>query len=194
MKVCGGYSGSVPGCNLLYETLHDLYTLDKTVVEHWLQFRNSIHGFGTDMCNIFLDTFARVWLKVCCTKYSKRFLDNKTFDFERSCEELRVKCSKLRIQCDMFLEEPNQNTFKVFRESIQTKKNKGKSRKNVVMAAKRVINEQQIFLKLIIEARREAEKRKQNYDDSLKELLEDFEHKSIIYHNSKREILKLVNT
>ncbi|GFY53656.1 uncharacterized protein TNIN_442991 [Trichonephila inaurata madagascariensis] len=62
MKACGGYSGSVPGCNLLYETLRDLYTLDKTVVEHWLQFRNSIHGFGADMFNIFLDTFSRVWL------------------------------------------------------------------------------------------------------------------------------------
>ncbi|GFR15665.1 uncharacterized protein TNCT_450011 [Trichonephila clavata] len=185
IKACGGYSGSVPGCNLLSETLCGLYTLDKSAVEHWLRFRNSIHGFGADMCSIYLDAFSRVWLKVCLTKYSKRFLEHKTCDFERSCEEFRVLCSKLSIECEMFLKEPNEDSFKVFRKSRLTRKKKTKKlRKDVVMAAERVINERQIFLKSIIEARREAEKRKQIYEESLKELLEDFEHKTIICHKS----------
>ncbi|GFT52385.1 uncharacterized protein NPIL_538131 [Nephila pilipes] len=178
INACGGYSGIISEHCLLYETLYNLYTLDKVVVEQWFKFCND--GFRGNLCNTSMHLFSRVWLKTCPqypNKYFWQFPDKTLIQFEKRCEELKGQCAKLSIQSEMFLKNPTKDSFQVFRESLYEKILPKKVRKKVKRAARRVIDEKQKFMEWMHKSRQAAEEREQMYKEFIKKLLENLEQK-----------------
>ncbi|GFU14628.1 uncharacterized protein TNCV_1311161, partial [Trichonephila clavipes] len=178
INACGGYSGIISEHCLLYETLYSLYTLDEVVVERWFQLCND--GFRGYLCNTSLCFFSRMWLKINTQDpniYSWRYPDKTLIQFEKRREELKSQCAKLGICCEIFFNNPSEDSFRVFSESISEKSLQKKIRKKVKRAGRRVVVEKRKFMEWIQKSQRASEEREHMHKESIRKLLMKLEQK-----------------
>ncbi|GFS80281.1 uncharacterized protein NPIL_375931 [Nephila pilipes] len=175
---CGGYSGMIAEHCLLYETLYNLYTSDKIIVEHWFRFCNKT--FRCDLCNTSFCFFSRVWVKPS-PQYPNEYLwrapRKNNVSFEKRCEEFKSLCATIGVQSDMFLENPTEKSFQVLIESLSEKKLRKKSIGRVKTIAGYVINEKRKYMRLILKSKRKSEGKKSKYEKSIFKFLKYLEQK-----------------
>ncbi|GFT52377.1 uncharacterized protein NPIL_538091 [Nephila pilipes] len=176
IDACGGYSGMIAEHYLLYETLHNLYTSDTAIVEHWFRFCNK--KFRGDLCNTCFCFFSRVWVKPS-PQYPNEYLcraPRKNYVGKR-CEVLKSLCATIGVQSDMFLENPTEKSFQVFIESLSEKKLRKKIKGRIKIIAGYVINEKRKFMQRIFESKRKSERKKSKYEKSIFKFLKNLEQK-----------------